>query len=44
MDKKTQEKLYQQLMLILTLLEEKDMKQASSYLEDLIEKVKFNQI
>jgi hypothetical protein len=44
MDKKTQERLYQQLMLILSLVEERDLPSASMHLEDLIEKIKFNQV
>ncbi len=44
MDKKTQERLYQQLMLILSLVEERNLPSASMHLEDLIEKIKFNQV
>tara|TARA_R110002153_G_scaffold104775_1_gene242893 strand:+ start:223 stop:357 length:135 start_codon:yes stop_codon:yes gene_type:complete len=44
MDKKTQERLYQQLMLILSLVEERDLTSAGMHLEDLIEKIKFNQV
>ena len=44
MDKKTQERLYQQLMLILSLVEERNLQSAGMHLEDLIEKIKFNQV
>lgn len=44
MKKKEQERLYQQLMLILSLIEDRSLTEASMHCEDLIEKLKYNLI
>ena len=44
MNKKEQERLYQQLMLILSLIEDRSLTEASMHCEDLIEKLKYNLI